>query len=783
MTISQEDLQRLLSSGPRRAHLVGVGGSGMSGVARLLAQRGHHVSGSDMGEDTDSEMFAQLGIKRFQGHAAENLGAAEFVCFSSAIPTDNPEVLEAKRRGIPIVRRARTLAAMVEPQKATVISGTHGKTTTSSMVAFILQSAGQSPSYYIGGSVANLEASASVGKGDHFVIEADESDGTMSEFKPVDLIILNIEAEHLDFYADLESIERAFEALAKSATGQVVYCLDDPAATRVGQKFKGSVGYGLRLAGPVDSGWWADDIHTTATTTTFRVWRNRELLGNVTLRVPGLHNVSNSLAALIVTLGLGVEFKVAAEALAKFTGARRRFDRLFESEEFLLVDDYAHHPSEVKATIQAARQMNRKRLMVILQPHRYSRTRALYQDFATALDGADRIFVTDIYAASETPVEGVDGKLITDAMCVAGKRDRKEVSYEPELWELKERIGREMQSGDLVLLMGAGNIKQVSRGLAAELKLYDELRRRLSPTTLLKRYEPMAKRTSMRAGGSAKLWVEPCDEEDLSRILKFCHEERQSPTRSALDKSLLKVTFVGRGTNLLVRDAGISGLTIHLGAKAFSEIRIDGDNIHVGAGARLKQVVMEAKKVDLTGLEFMEGIPGSLGGGLRMNAGAMGGSMFENVELVRVMDMEGNIREKIPSELQVGYRHCKGLDGYVVLSAILRAKKGDAKEITAKLKEYEAKRWTSQPAASSAGCIFKNPPDMSAGKLIDELGLKDLSFGKARVSEVHGNFIVNEGGATASQVLSLISIIQERVRRDRGIDLQTEVVVIGDERW
>jgi UDP-N-acetylenolpyruvoylglucosamine reductase len=250
-----------------------------------------------------------------------------------------------------------------------------------------------------------------------------------------------------------------------------------------------------------------------------------------------------------------------------------------------------------------------------------------------------------------------------------------------------------------------------------------------------------------------------------------------------LRERLLGVTFIGRGSNLLVRDAGISGVTVHLGSEAFTKIEVDGERLVVGAGARLKQVAMAAKRFNLTGLEFLEGIPGSVGGGLFMNAGAMGSSLFDIVERVRIMDMQGNILEKEPGELRVEYRVCKELRSHVAISAVLKARRGTPEEITSRLKEFEEKRWSSQPAAASAGCIFKNPPSISAGKVIEEVGLKGLSFGQARVSEVHGNFIVNEGGATASEVLNLISIVQERVRRERGIDLETEVIVVGDEGW
>ncbi len=773
--LTQEDLARLLSGGARKAHLIGVAGSGMSGLARLLVQRGHSVTGSDLTGGPDPEPLRHPRIRRFRGHAVDHVGDPDFVCYSSAIANDNPELLEAERRGIPIVRRARALAAIIPPQKPIVVSGTHGKTTTSSMIAHILTVAGMHPSFFVGSSVPVLGTNAAIGTGDLFTVEADESDGSMNEFRPEDLIILNIEAEHLDFYPNLEAIERAFEEVARVTSGKVIYCGDDAGARRVGKKMKHAVSYGLSDR----CSWRAERIAYRENQTEFDLFHEDIHHGRVVLTIPGRHNVSNAVAALAATLLRGVGFVSAAKALEGFQGANRRFQRLYDGNEFVVVDDYAHHPSEVKATIEAARQTARKRVVAVFQPHRYSRTKALHKEFSRAFDGADRVFITDVYAASETPIAGVDGNLIAAHIPETQGAIVSRVVYEPDLWRLKEYVGSEVKPGDLVLVMGAGNIYQLGRQLAAELKVYEELKKLVSEKTVLRRYESMAKRTSMRVGGFAKLWVEPASEEDLAAILKYC--AASGTEEDPVLARVRHVTFVGRGSNLLVRDTGISGVTIHLGA--FHQMEARGDRLHVGAGVRLKQIAMQAKKDGIAGFEFMEGIPGSLGGALWMNAGAMGNAIFDVVEKVRLMDLKGNIVEKKPSDLDVRYRSCKGLVGKVALSAVLKGHPGKGDEIAMKLKSFEQKRWKSQPAAPSAGCIFKNPETIPAGKLIDELGLKGLNFGKARVSEVHGNFIVNDGGATASDVLHLITLVKDRVRKERGIELETEVIVIGDERW
>ena len=296
-----------------------------------------------------------------------------------------------------------------------------------------------------------------------------------------------------------------------------------------------------------------------------------------------------------------------------------------------------------------------------------------------------------------------------------------------------------------------------------------ELAACVSPATVIQHDEPMARHTTLRVGGPADVYIEPATEADLAAILKYCGKER------------VEFFILGRGSNLLVRDGGFRGMVICLSSSEFSRIKIDGTRIHAGAGAKQKNVAGEAKRAGLSGVEFLDGIPGSIGGALRMNAGAMGGETFNAVESVRVMDFAGNIRELTPPEMTVSYRHCVTLKNHVALSAVFRCAPAPRAEIEARMKVYSEKRWCSQPAAPSAGCLFKNPPTIPAGRLIDELGLKGTKVGDAQVSQEHGNFLVNDGGATAKNVLELIGFLQARAKAERGIDLQVEVEIIGEE--
>jgi len=298
--------------------------------------------------------------------------------------------------------------------------------------------------------------------------------------------------------------------------------------------------------------------------------------------------------------------------------------------------------------------------------------------------------------------------------------------------------------------------------------LMTELKSTVSANTVLRQDEPLSKRTTLRVGGNADFYVEPASEAELSKLLQICQSRK------------LPFFLLGRGSNLLIRDGGIRGLVICLAHPEFSRIEITGYRMYCGAGAKLKVVAGEAKRAQLTGLEFLEGIPGTVGGGLRMNAGAMGGWMFDVVESIRYMDFSGQAHEEQASKIQVEYRSCPLLRDHIALGAVLKGHPASKEVVEKRMKTFSQKRWESQPAAPSAGCIFKNPGTIPAGKLIDELGLKGTRIGDAVVSQEHGNFIINEGHASAKDVLELIDVIRQKAREKRGIELQTEVEIVGE---
>ena len=756
------DLQRFLTREQHRIHLVGVAGSGMSGLAGLLIELGHAVSGSDKVTTTETERLQRLGLRFHDQHRPEHADAANLVVFSSAIKGDNPILVARRDSGKPVVRRAEALAAIMRAKCGIVIAGMHGKTTTSAMTAHVLREGGLHPSHYVGAEIPLLGTNAHWDpRGEYFVAEGDESDGTLRCFHPEHSLILNIEEEHLDFYADLAAIEKVFEQLIDQTSGTVFYNADEPNAARLCAKRKGAVSYGFSE----EAHYRGIDVELRDFGSVFCVDRCGGKLGEATLNVPGEHNVHNALGVIALASELGIPFEKIAASLRKFQHARRRFEIKYESDCFLLIDDYAHHPTEIRATLKTARAMGRKRVLAIFQPHRYSRTKALCRKFGSAFDEADRVVVTDVYPASEPPIPGISGQTIVDEMV---KRGHRGASYQPRFERVHCDIGNALDIGDLVLSLGAGNIHEQLSILAADLVIAEKLKAVVGEEGDVRLYEPLSKHTTLRVGGPAQFWVEPRNEKAFSDLIRFCRDEN------------LPLFAMGRGSNLLVRDGGIRGVVVHPRGGDLDKIQVNSSEITAGAGVKLREIAYAARASNLGGLEWMEGIPGAVGGALRMNAGAMGAQTFESVTRIRYLDAEGNPHVKDRDELEVFYRRFPLLENNFAISATFRTQPAERAEIDRRLRKSQEKRRTTQPIAKSAGCIFKNPDSIPAGRLVDELGLKNSRVGNARVSEVHGNFIVNDGGATAAEMLQLIDKIQSAARAMRGIELETEVEIVGE---
>src|SRR6266498_594459 len=513
------DLPRFLTREHHRIHLVGVAGSGMSGLAGLLIELGHAVSGSDKVTTTETERLQRLGLRFHDQHRPEHADAANLVVFSSAIKGDNPILVARRASGKPVARRAEALAAIMRAKCGIVIAGMHGKTTTSAMTAHVLREGGLHPSHYVGAEIPLLGTNAHWDpRGEYFVAEGDESDGTVALFHAEHTLLLNIEEEHLDFYANLDAIEKVFAQLITQTAGKVFYNVDDKNATRLCRSLTRGISYGF--ADKAD--YRAVDIQLKDFASTFRVNHRGQDLGEVVLNVPGQHNVHNALGVIALASELGIGFEKIAKSLAKFEHARRRFEIKYDSPRFLLVDDYGHHPTAIRATLQTARSIGRKRVLTMFQPHRYSRTKLLRKEFGKAFDQADRVVITDVYGSNEAPIPGVTGQIIADEIATHRHNG---VSYEPRLEWVHRAVGNMLESGDLVLSLGAGNIHEELSALAADLVIAEKLKEIVGEDGQVRLYEPLSKHTTLRVGGPAQFWVEPRSEKAFGELIRSCRDE------------------------------------------------------------------------------------------------------------------------------------------------------------------------------------------------------------------------------------------------------------------
>ena len=439
----------------KKLHFIGIGGSGMSGLARIALSDGIQVSGSDAKDSTVLSALSALGATVFSSHSSENVGAADVVIYSTAISASNPEIAIAVQRSLPILTRAQALSLLMQGTQSIAVAGTHGKTTTSSMMTVALQACGVDPSFAIGGTLMASGSNAHRGTGDYFVAEADESDGSFVEYKPMAAIVTNVEHDHVDFFRTPEEVTAAFNnfALTISHTGFLIYCADDAGSRALGQSTKSCsvISYGEAANADLR----IDQISLLPMGSTSRIlWRGRAV-GTLELQVPGLHNILNAGACIAMGLALGLPIHQLLEGLHSFRGTGRRFELKATEHGIRIVDDYGHHPTEITVTLEAARRYaGDGRLLVVFQPHRYSRTQAFLDGFATALDLADDVTLLEIYAASEKPIAGVSAQLIAEKM--------RNGHFIPNFAQAADRVIEIANPGDVIITLGAGDVNSLA---------------------------------------------------------------------------------------------------------------------------------------------------------------------------------------------------------------------------------------------------------------------------------------------------------------------------------
>lgn len=761
---------------PRGAlvHCVGVCGTGMAPLALSLAAAGWRVSGEDQAWPAEVAQWLQAGgVARTA--TGELPAQAGLVIHSSAVPPSHPTRAAATGRGVPALRRGEALAALLRGRPLIAVVGSHGKTTSTAMLAWALRAAGIECDHLLGGLYADGQTPPARWSGEGWVVaEIDESDGTIGGFSPEITLCVNVDWDHCDQYADPAAIEAAFAALAARTQRAIFFSSACALSPRV---FAAAPTQAVRYSFGPDGDFSLLEATGREDGQMLRLG-GKFVASEARVAAAGAFNARNATGALAVACWLGGD--ASGDLLADYPGVRRRQAAIETRPDVTVIEDYAHHPAEIEALLEAMRARGPRRLVAVFQPHRFSRTRAFKAGFARALSRADRVFLLEVYPAGEKPL---DGGRTADLLALLQGEPSAPPAELLDAASAPRRIAEQASAGDLIVFVGAGDIEDVAHRTAALMRetppgagdsraaLVRALDRALAPDTLVRAGEPLGPKTTMHVGGKAELYAEPANTADLQALLV------------AARAAGVPVLLLGRGSNVIVPDDGVRGLVIRLQHPHWRRfVALGPDRYWAGAGLRLKELCGIACRLGESGFEFLDGIPGTVGGALRMNAGAMGGWMFDLVEQVHLLAPDGSLHIATRDELHVDYRRCEELEGAIALGAVLRPGGHAAStQIRSRMDGFQQTRHASQPREPSAGCIFKNPPGDSAGRIIDELGLKGLRVGDAEVSLVHANFIVNRGQATGADVIALVRRVRDEVRQRRRIDLEPEVMLYGRE--
>ncbi len=768
-----EEIRRRLAAPAGHVHMLGACGVGMAGLALLLLRRGFTVSGCDLHRGRLGDWLEDRGIPVRDGHDPSHIDSTVAWCVrSAAVPESSPEVAEARRHGIPVYRRGAVLPALLHGRLSVAVSGTHGKTTTTSFLAQVLAASGLEPSFCVGGEVPPLGGVAGASRDEILVVEADESDGTVALYEPDIAIVTNIEFDHMEHFANVAAFEECFRSLARRTRRRVVYCVDDPRAAALCAGHPLALPYGF---GP-EAAVRAEALAESPAGLTYRLILRGEPAGEIRLSVPGRHNALNSLAVTAAALELGLTPDAIRTGLARVTLPRRRLDVVAARDGVTVMSDYAHHPTEVAALVRTAAGLGHPRLVAVFQPHRYTRTRALGADFPAAFAGIEELVLLPVYAASEQPLEGGS---MWDLYAHFRRHGGTRAVAAASLGQAWAYWQRRLQAGDLFLVIGAGDVERIAEWAARDLgraglpgldptAAWREAVARLGLTASdVRSDEPVGSKTTLGVGGCADLWIGIGNEDDLGRVLRWTRADA------------VPFHLLGGGSNTLISDLGVRGVVARLAGPGFRGIRIEGRRVTAGAATPISRLLSALEEAGLGGLEFLQDIPGTLGGAIAMNAGAWGEEIGPRVVRVRAADGSGTTVRLDGPAMGFGYRSCPGLAGLVAVDIELECTPADPAAIRARRVEIAGRReW--MRGMRSAGSIFRNPPGSPpAGRLIDEAGLKGLAVGGARISEPHANVIAAGPDARASDVLALMESARDAVRRRTGVELRPEIKILS----
>lgn len=771
-----------LAGAPGRVHAMGVCGVGLAGLAALLVRRGWQVSGCDPASGAMAEWLRGQGVTVVGRHDPAHVAGCDLLVCSAAVPGNHPEVRQAQTAGIPVVSRGQALAALVNGVRGVAICGTHGKTTTSCFTARLLQELGDAPGWCIGGQTATLGAVSGAGAGELLVVEADESDGTLAGYRPAVTVLTNIDLDHLEHFGDETALLACFESVVRQTREAVVYGVDDARACAAVRAARGRVvGFGISRAADVR----AEAVRLSPSEVRFELWWQGVNLGIVSLGVPGRHNLLNALAAAGAALALGHAPGHVVAALPRVAELpARRFECVANRAGIRVISDYAHHPAEIAALVAAACLQGARRLLAVFQPHRYTRTRALGAAFPAAFRGVDELVLLPVYAASETPVAGGTSADLYTCFRSAGLTPAPLLAGSLEsAWDY---LRRQLRDGDLLLIVGAGDVVQLATWATAALavdavgpaapvthrengRARSELGAELARLAgvVLQTDAPVGRQTGYGVGGRADWLVEVQSEAALAGLLRWAAAAR-APW-----------CVLGAGMNTLVSDLGVPGVVIRLAGAEFRVLLRGEQRLTVGCGWSGPALLDRLEKDGLGGLEFLDGIPGQVGGWLAMNAGAHGRELSERVASIRCLNSDGTPAIVPASDAGFDYRQCEGLKGRVAVSVELLVQPAASEQIRDQRRAVRDRR-LNLAGLRTAGSVFRNPPGDAAGRILDAAGCKGLRVGGAEVLRRHANVIAVDETGTASDVRALIERMRQRVSQMGGVALEPEVRGLGE---
>jgi UDP-N-acetylmuramate--L-alanine ligase/UDP-N-acetylenolpyruvoylglucosamine reductase len=755
-----------------RVHLLGVCGVGMAGVAYLLARRGWRVSGCDERPGPLADWLRQAGVAVCEGHDAAHLdaeGGAERVIVTPAVSAREPELAAARARGLPVFTRGEVLAELVSGRRGVAVCGAHGKTTTSCFTARLLQALGERPGWCIGGATRALGGVAGCGDGRLLVAEADESDGTLALYCPAVTVLTNIDLDHLEHFADEAALAACFRRAVTQTREGVAVCGDDARARDVARSAPVPV---LLFGFGEESRLRATEVRVEPQGVSFELLFDGVSAGRVALGVSGRHNASNALGAAAAALLLGHGLQAVAAALPAACGELpgRRFEPVSLAGGIRCVADYAHHPAELKAAVEMSRVQRPERLVAVFQPHRYTRTRALGVEFPAAFEQADEVILLPVYSASEEPLEGGGSEDLYAHFREAG-RDAGTIRLARTQDEVWDYLRQTLRAGDLLLIAGAGDVIELADRIRSDVAAgwparrdpegFEEALLRVAGARV-QPFGPLAGWSHFGVGGWARWRVEVADAAALAAVWGLCRERG------------VAWRFAGAGANAWFSDLGEPGCVARWAEGACRELAVGGADVEVGCGWRGPALLDALAREGWSGLEFLEGVPGSVGGWLAMNAGAHGGEIGTLVQWIRCLNPDGKVTILPAHDFDFSYRRCRGLEERVALACGLRLNRAEAQAIRSARETARDKRI---PLAGlrTAGSVFRNPAGAAAGRLLDAAGCKGLRIGGARVTDFHANVVVAEPGASASDVLALVLRMRGRVARASGVVLRPEI--------